>query len=220
METEIKAKPELTVIKEQEIPHILLPGEVGVILELIVTDKDGKVTEKRVMKSESFVRQFLDLLWVHMYGIMSPTVYQIRDILNTLRNISTTGYSFGTNAGAGVVIQGIIIGTGVLAVTIADYVVGTIIPHATMNYGAVTFGAPASDTTTSQFTITRNFANVSGGAVVVQEICLYVTARYLPGGGAAGTTYNFMSIRDRIVGGISVPNGQTLTVNYRIQATI
>lgn len=220
MDTEIQAKPELKVIKEDEIHHILEAGEVGAILELVVTDKEGKITEKRVLKSESFVRQFLDLLWVHMYGIMTPTVYQIRDILNTQRNISTHGLSFGTNAGATVVTQGIIIGTGVGAVTINDYVIGTIIPHATMNYSAVTFGAPASDTTTSQFTITRNFANVSGGAVVVQEIALYVNARYQPGAGAAGTTYNFMAIRDRIVGGLSVPNGQTLTINYRIQAVI
>ena len=55
MGTEIKAKQELKVIQDSEIKHLLEPGEVGAILELIVTDKDGKVTEKRVLKSKSFV---------------------------------------------------------------------------------------------------------------------------------------------------------------------
>ena len=82
-----------------------------------------------------------------------------------------------------------------------------------MNYSAVTFGTPAADATTSQITITRNFANVSAGSVVVNEIALYCCA-YDTG----ATLRYFCIIRDVIAGGITVPNGQTLTVNYRPQA--
>lgn len=222
MDTQIKATPDLTVIKEQEIPHILLPGEVGAVLELIVTDKDGKVTEKRVMKSESFVRQFLELLWVH-FGQINPTSaypvsYNIRDTSNTLRAIYYSGYSWRANAGAGVTTFGIIVGTGSAAPTIDDYVLQTPIAHGVgagqLQYSAVTFGAPASDSTTSQFTITRNFANGSGGAITVNEIGLYVNAYF------HNTQVNVMTIRDVIAGGIAVPNGQTLTINYRLQAAI
>jgi len=214
MGTEIKAIPKLDVIKEEEIPHILEPGEVGAILELIVSNKDGKVTEQRVLKSKSFVQQFLQLLFVKF--AISPTVapISIRDTGNTLRAVYDTTYTFDTAAGVTVVTYGIIIGTGVVAPTISDYAIGIIIPHATMNYSACTYGAPAADATTSQFTITRNFANVSGGPVTVNEIALYCRAYY-----TAAIGY-FMLIRDVIAGGIAVPNGQTLTVNYRLQAIV
>jgi hypothetical protein len=221
MGTEIRAKPTLDTIREEEIKHLLLPGEVGAILELIVKDKDGKVTEERVMKSKSFVRQFLELLWIQSFPIPEVAPYNMRDTANALQNICESGYTFAANAGAGIITFGIVVGTGVVAPTINDYHLGTIILHdaapptaGRLQYGIVTFGAPASDATTSQFTITRNFANASGGLITVTEIGLYVKGWLL------ATTYYFMTIRDVIGGGIAVPNGQTLTVNYRPQAVI
>jgi hypothetical protein len=224
MGAEIKAIPKLDVTKEEEIRHLLLPGEVGAILELTVTDKDGKVTEQRVLKSKSFVRQFLELLWVQAYQISENVPYNITDTgagAGTVRTISESAYDFAANAAAGDITFGPVVGTDNTAPTITDHRLGVIILHdaapptaGRLQYGAVTFGAPASDATTSQFTITRNFANASGGAITVQEIGLYVKG-YDP-----TTTYYFMTIRDVIAGGIAVPNGQTLTVNYRLQAVI
>lgn len=221
MDTQIKAKPELTVIREEEIPYRLLPGEMGAILELVVSDKDGKVTEYRVMKSKSFVKAFLQLLFVKMALTPSTAPIVIVDTeagAGVARNVSVVsgkGYLFITVAAAGLVTNGIIIGTGVTAPNIADHIIETIIPQATMNYSAMTWGAPASDATTSQLTLTRNFSNVSGGVVTLQETALYCTAE-----DTTGTPRGFMIIRDRIVGGLAVPNGQTLTVNYRLQAVI
>ena len=218
MDAQVKLKSELKVIKEQEIPHILLPGEVGAVLELTVRDKDGNITEKRVMKSKSFVRQFLELLWVQAFPLPEVAPYNMRDTANALQDICESGFTFASNAGAGVVTYGPVVGTGAVAPTINDYHLGTIIAHGVgagqLQYSAVTFGAPASDATTSQFTITRNFANGSGGAITVNEIGLYIQGYRDP------TTYYFMAIRDVIGGGILVPNGQTLTVNYRLQAVI
>ncbi|GAI66501.1 unnamed protein product, partial [marine sediment metagenome] len=54
----------------------------------------------------------------------------------------------------------------------------------------------------------------NGGAITVNEIALYVK------GYKYNVTYYFMIIRDVIAGGIAVPAGQTLTVNYREQAAI
>lgn len=221
MGTEIRAIPKLDVIKEEEIKHLLLPGEVGAILELTVRDKNGKVTEKRVLKSKSFVRQFLELLWIQVFPIPEAVLYNMRDTSNVLQNICNSSFTFAANDVAGSILFGAVVGTGAVAPTINDYHLGTIILHdaapptaGRLQYGAVTFGAPASDATTSQFTITRNFANASGGAITVNEIGLYVKA-YL-----YNVTYYCMTIRDVIGGGILVPNGQTLTVNYRLQATI
>lgn len=218
MAAQIKAKPELKVFKEEEIPHLLIPGELGVVLELTVKDKDGKVTDHRVMRSKSFVRQFLELLWVQAYPIPEVAPYSITDTGNVPRAICESGLTFACNAALGVVTNGIIVGTGIIAPTIDNYAIGTLIAHGVaagqLQYSAVIFGAPASDATTSQFTITRNFANGSGGAITVNEIGLYVKG-YL-----YNVTYYFMAIRDVIAGGIAVPNGQTLTVNYRLQAAI
>lgn len=217
---QIKVKPKLEVIKG-EIPHLLVPGEMGAILELTVKDKDGKVTDHRLMRSKSFVRQFLELLWVQTYQIPELAPYSVRDTANALQDICEGGYTFDATAAIGDVTHGIIVGTGTTAPTINNHVIETLIDHdaapptgGRLQYGAVAFGAPASDATTSQFTITRDFANASGGAITVNEIALYVRAF----DGAAA--YYFMIIRDVIAGGIAVPDGQTLTVNYREQAVV
>jgi len=218
MDTQVKLKPELKVFKDEEIPHLLIPGEMGAVLELIVTDKDGKVTEKRILKSESFVRQFLELLWIQTVQVPEVVTYSVRDTGNTLRAIWLSGVIFACNAAIGAVTHGIRVGTGLTAPIISNYALETPIAHGVaagqLQYSAVTFGAPASDATTSQFTITRNFANGSGGSITVNEIGLYVE------GYRDGATYYFMTIRDVISGGIAVPNGQTLTVNYREQAVV
>jgi len=218
MSTEIKSTANLDVIKEDEIKHLLLPGEVGAILELTVTDRNGKVTEQRVLKSKSFVRQFLELLWIQAFQIPEIAPYSMRDTANALQDICESGHIFDATAPAGDITHGPVVGTGNTAPTINDYALETPIAHGVaagqLQYGAVTFGAPASDATTSQFTITRNFANGSGGAITVNEIGLYGKGyKYV-------TDYYFMTIRDVIGGGILVPNGQTLTVNYRPQAVI
>ena len=215
---EVKLGLKLDVIKEEEIKHILLPGEVGAVLELTVTDKDGKVTDHRVLKSKSFVRQFLELLWIQAFQIPGVAPYNMRDTANTLRDICESGYIFASDGGIGIETHGIIVGTGTTAPAISDYKIETAIAHGTaagqLQYSAVTFGAPASDATTSQFTITRDFANASGASIIVNEIGLYVKGNLLT------TTYYFMTIRDVITGGMAVPNSQTLTVNYRPQAVV
>jgi len=218
MDAEIKAKHNEKVIRPEEIKALLQPGEVGATIELTVTDKNGKITEHRgPMRSKSFVRQFLELLWIEVAQIPESVTYSVRDTANVLQAICESYLTFDSTAVAGDVTHGIVAGTGNTAPTINDYHMETLIAHGVgagqLQYGGVTFGAPASDATTSQFTITRDFANGSGGAIVVQEIGLYVL------GFIYATTYYFMTIRDVIGGGINIPNGQTLTVNYRPQAT-
>lgn len=221
MDARVKVKPELKVVKEEEIPQLLVPGEMGAVLELTVKDKDGRVTDHRLMRSKSFVRQFLELLWIQGYQIPDIVQMDVKDVDNVVQDICESGYTFAADAGNTDDVFGIIVGTGTTAPDIDDYHIETKIPHGTgvgppveLQYSAVTFGAPASNATTSQFTITRDFANGSGVAATVNEIGLYVKAfRY-------NVTYYFMTIRDVIGEGISVPTGQTLTVNYREQVVV
>jgi hypothetical protein len=218
---QIGAVSNLKAIKREDIHTLLEEGELGCMLDWSIKDSTGKVIEKHSKKSESFVRQFLELLWIQAAGIPEVTGFAsgIRDIGNTLRTgIHQSGYNFACNGGAGEVNFGIIVGTDNTAPTINDYVLGTPIAHGVgagqLQYSAVTFAVPVADATTTQFTITRDFANGSGGPITVQEVALYVK------GFDYNTTYYFMAIRDVIPGGIAVANGQTLTLNYRPQAVI
>jgi hypothetical protein len=224
VQTNIEGIHDLRVIDPKTIPHVLKEGEMGCAIEWMVRDhKTGKVQEHVIKRSESFVQQFLQIMCVVM-NLGGPN--NVRDTGNTLRGVyvdwtGSLGYWLDVLAGAGTITFGIVVGTGAVAPTISDYALGTIIQHdaapptaGRLQYGAVTFGAPSADATTSQMTITRNFANSSGGAITVNEIGLYCRAYY-----SAAAGY-FMIIRDVIAGGIAVPPGQTLTVNYRPQAVV
>ncbi len=221
MDAKIDLKTGLTVIKEDEIKQVLEPGEVGATFELTVFDtKTGKITEHRPQeKSKSFVQQFLELLWIMALPVNENLMYSPRDTSNALHDIPDTLQIMAANAPINIDTWGIQVGTGVVAPTITDYALGTKITHGVgagqLQYSIMAFGAPASDATTSQFTLTRNFANGSGGLVTPTEIGLVVKGtRY------STTIYYFLTIRDVIGGGIAVPNGQTLTINYRPQCVI
>lgn len=222
METKLDRMPlEVGVVNPQKIVTLLKPGELGAMLDWKVFDpKTGVIKEEHTQRSESFLQAFLQLLFVKM--ICSPVTdyIVITDVTPAARNIfeSITAVEKGTfnaEAAAAAVTSGIIIGTGNTAPTISDSKIETIIPHATMNYSIQSFAAPAADATTSQVTLTRNFSNVSGGNVTVNEIALYCKAF-----DTTGTARIVCIIRDVIAGGILVPNGQTLTVNYRPQAVV
>lgn len=218
---EIKSGNNLKTVEPAK--NVSMPGELGATIELIVFDPKETDPQKREkqhrgpMRSESFLQQFIQLLFVKMAMVTSLNPISVRDTSNALINVHAYYNSngmFWTTAAAGLVTNGIIIGTGNTAPTIADYKIETIIPHATMNYSALTIATPAADATTAQITQSRNFSNVSGGNVTVNEAALYCQV-YTP----AASKY-FCIIRDVIAGGITVPNGQTLTVNYRVQAIV
>jgi hypothetical protein len=154
--------------------------------------------------------------------------HEIRDVTNTLVHIAFSGETFATDAAANDDSYGIVVGIGSTAPTINDYALETRIDDGVgageLQYGGVTYGLPTSSATESHFTITRDFSNASGGDITVEEIGLYVRAMYAWIGDAYDRTDNLtdypvlMTIRD-VTGGITIPDGETLTVNYRLQAT-
>jgi hypothetical protein len=206
---------------------ILLPGEVGATIEWVVSDtKTGQISQHQPPKrAESFTKAFFQLLYMQMahLHVRLGTVVRCTDGLDYM--VYSTGDFLNSNAALNIDTAGVVVGSGSTPPTISDSALGMKIVHGTgsgqLQYGAVAFGAPASDSTTSQFTVTRNFANASGSSVTVNEIGLYVTqyshVQY-PAHGQYPFTVVCMVLRDVIGGGIAVPNGQTLTVNYRPQA--
>ncbi len=227
-ETKIGLKVEAKVRTTPEINKLFLPGELGAVLDWQVRDsKSGEIVREGIKKAESFTRQFFDLLLVKFLNIPALSPISIRDTGGNYQEICNGTVIFATDALAGDSNFGIVVGTGAVAPTISDYVLGALIAHGAgagqLQYSIGTWGAPASDATTSQFTITRNFANASGGGITVNEIGLYVKAPtgapWLASSGSNTIRY-FMTIRDVIAGGILVGNGQTLTINYRPQTVI
>ena len=219
MDAKIGNQPSSKVMSVEEITSLMKEGELGAMLDFTVTDKDGKIISQVTKKAESYVQQFLQLLYTAMQPIYANgvTPLSVKNTANVAKTPVRDPILFDVLASSGDVTYGIVVGTGSTAVTITDYALGTPIAHGTGNgqlqYGGVTYGAPSANTTTSQLTITRNFANNSGGSITVNEIALYCRAY------SGGACY-FMIIRDVIAGGIIITNGQTLTVNYRPQAVI
>ena len=207
--------PQLQVLRAQHVIE-LEPGEVSAILEMIVHDGKGNITSYKRMKSKSFVQQFLQLLFLRAAGKQTAgTTYSITDTTPAARNTFVEPGQcrpFACNAAAAAITNGIVIGTDNTPVAVNQTKLVAIIAHATMNYSAMVFAAPGNDASISQFRMTRDFTNVSGIGQTVQEVGLYVI------GWDAVDRY-FMTIRD-VTGGIAVPNGQTLTINYQIQTTV
>jgi hypothetical protein len=230
---EFNLKHSSLVINPNDIVPLVTPGEVGLTYELTVRDglfsPNGRVINHVPQQlSKSFVQQFMQLWFMHAAHLPDSLSTKIKMTNGTSHQCIGSFLDFAANAGIGDANFGLVVGTGIGAPTITDFQLAAIIQHdatppttGRMQYGAVSFGAPAADPTTSQFTITRNFANASGGNITVTEIGIYVQTTYLFYGWLPGYYY-LMTVRDLVAGGggILVSNGQTLTVNYRPQSVI
>jgi len=181
-------------------------------IEALVKDKKGKVLKRLERKAHSFVGNFIRCLAVQFVSGKEA----ITDVGGNAVNPYANQYSLKAGAGSGNDDFGIQAGTGTNAVSINDTALQTKIAHGTgsgqLQYGAVTFGATACDASKCECTITRDFANGSGGDITVNELGL-VLQMY------DGGNKNILVARDVVSGGIAVANGQTLTVNYKIRAT-
>jgi len=182
-------------------------------IEALVKDKKGRVTKRINRKAHSFVGNFIKCLAVMLAGGKEA----ITDTGGTERHPVAHSANLKANAGSGYTSFSIQVGTGTNAVSINDTALQTQIAHGTgtgqLQYSAVTFGATACDSSKCECTITRDFANGSGGDITVYELGL-VFQMYDEG------NKNILVARDVVSGGITVPNGQTLTVNYKIRATV
>ena len=224
----MKAKVDSAIKTGQYRPDIETskPGEIEAVVEIIVKSKEGAVKERRVMKSKSYVRHFLELLMVQMLMIPEQAPMQMQEVSGEIRDVALSCYNFAANAGIGDDGFGLVVGTGNTVPDIDDYALESKIANGMgagqMQYGNVAFGLPTSSGSVSHFTITRDFANASGATITVNEIGLYVkgSSAMVHEYSQRVYTHPILVIRDVIAGGIDVANGDTLTVNYRQQAIV
>jgi len=229
MDNKILNRPEIDLsgVAEHLVPDHQIkfdPGEVGAILEWEVRRPDGTIREQGAKRAESFTRQFMDLLLVSMLGAPESQGLEIKDVAGNNQWIRHSIYTFRCNALANDDLFGMVVGTGSTAPTISDYAMETQIADGVgggeLEYGNQAYGLPTSNLTTSHFTLTRNFSNLSGADITVYEIGLYLmacigSALYEEAISLDDYYKYFMTIRDVIGAGILVQAGETLTVNYR-----
>lgn len=114
---------------------------------------------------------------------------------------------------------GIVVGTGLNPVTLADTKLQTRITHGS---GAGQFeysgcGIPAAPTFVNpngEFTIRRYFTNNSGGAITVNEVGMHVVGTMID------RSFPFLITRDVLGVGVGVLNGEILRVSYVPQTTV
>lgn len=168
-------------------------------------------TKKHDPTVENFIKWISAALFYTTGGAVSMT-----DITGTSRSVTwyaTTRCQ--VNGPEGNTNYGIMVGTGTNAVTMGDYALQTQIAHGNgasqLYHEAVTFGIPATSGYTRYFDFWRSFANNSGGDITVNEIGLYIYP--------TSQSYYYMYLRDVLSSGITLSNGQALTVKYRITIT-
>jgi len=212
-------------------------------------DKEGRLLERREQQSRSFTLGFLQLLYVAHAQIQAAAPYSMTDIDGVARDIDSqggAGYRYvkanlmlGSAPGSSgvacwpgtgdipnpsdITIEGekigIVIGTGVGAVTPTDIALGTRILHGTQanrfEYGGCELIGIAFSDPDGEFTIRRYFTNASGGPITVEEVGIYSVGTYYTGKDA----WPFCIARD-LTGGVAVADTEILKVTYVPQITV
>ncbi|MBA7611736.1 hypothetical protein ES703_18965 [subsurface metagenome] len=181
---------------------------------IIVTDREGKVIKRLSGRSKSYVKAWNQILNA-LAASASKTIQDTGGVSRSAGN--ATAWHLTCPAGAGVTSTGVRLGTGSTAVAITDYALETPIAHGVaagqLNHLAQEYTEPAVAGSTCSFTIKRVFINNSGGTVSgVRELGLYF--RF------ASATYYAMGFRDVLGGGVDVPDGGAITVEYTLGATV
>jgi hypothetical protein len=215
-----------TFIPEHKIEQ---EGNVLLDMEYVVRDKDGKEVLRRQEYGDSFVANFIKILFCACGRHFAPdtgSVMTLTDTTNTARtgdedNAPTTNMSltqlFDCNATSGDDSHGLLVGTGTTATDIDDYALDTVVAEGTgagqMEYGNHSIVASTHDGSTNSYAgITRTVANNSGGSIVVAEVGLVCNMDW-----DTTTNRNFLLLREVLGTTVTVLDTQTLTATVRIK---
>lgn len=179
--------------------------------QLQIHEADKLVSDTGVLDAHSFTIGFAKLMFNIGFQLSGASPAAITGVSGS--SITTySSMSLLSNAGSGTSTYGIMVGSGTTAEGISDTALATKIAHGTsagqLQYGAMTYGAPSTTSTTTTFRFTRVFTNASGNTVTVEEIGLVF-----------GSGSPILVARD-LTGTITITNGQQLTVNYDFTTTI
>lgn len=176
---------------------------------VVVRDPNGKVISRERRKSRSFIKQWNQVVYIHMAGVALDIV----DTGGTTQSITRHNLSFKMNAGPGTLTQGIVVGTGDTAVTINDYQLAAIIAEGAgdgqLNYAGCSVATSVVSAPTCGFLVSRSAVNNHVDTITVKESGIYM--------GAGG--YFVMAVRDVFITPQDVPNGGSITINYTLRVS-
>ena len=180
-----------------------------------VHDKDGRLLKRVQGPSESYVRQ-----WNQLINILARTANAtIVDTGGTGRGVTYTSYDMNApeSASLGQSSWGTVVGRGNTAVTINDYALETQCGQGTganqVLYRELQYTAPAVVGSTCSWTVKRVFVNQSGDTISIAEIGFYVIMH-------TAAAYRAMAFRDVLGPAVDVPDGGAITVTYEVKSTV
>jgi len=179
---------------------------------VVVRDRHGKVVSRERRRSRSFLKQWNQLVYVHMSASLTES---IKDTGGANRTSQAAAMNFAMNAGAGVTTYGIRVGTGNTAVAIDDYALDTPIAEGTgagqMEHGGCLVATSVVAAPSCSFLVSRWVVNNSPGIITVREAGIYVKLY---------VTYFICLTRDVFVTPQAVPIGGAITIDWTIQVTV
>jgi len=186
--------------------------------ELEVRDKEGKLIEIKKGESHSFLENFIQMLYGILWGVVTNTSGSVTNtggLSEGYPNVdSLADYLAMVRAGAGYDTHGIWVGSGTTPVAKTDYNLASKISHGTgagqLDYGYSYLDAPYQEAGKMKIRMYRNFTNLSGSPIDVNEAGIVVQ---IPSGNYV------LIVRDVFATTTTVPDGATLTVRYYIEIT-
>ncbi|RLC84136.1 MAG: hypothetical protein DRJ03_15100 [Chloroflexi bacterium] len=175
------------------------------ILAKILNPLTGEKIILPPKKANSYVRQFIDILAAQL----STQDYTIKDINGTDRTVSDNAVNFRVSGGSGDTNRGIVIGSSNAPVEISQHCLQSQITT-NVAHGAVSFAGPIIDGSTCYVDVIRTFTNNTGSELNIKEVGLYANAH--------STSYRFML--DRTLYTLDVPDGNAVTLAYRLSVTV
>jgi len=185
---------------------------------VVVRDAKGKIMRIEEAPSKSFILNFLYLWWLDFNLNDTDSI----SVVNSSGQQTTTPlyqpqYWYLAFGGGSAPYSGIQVGSGTSAPSASSPYLESLILSGTgsgqLSYGSNTATSPLLSSNPGTMTITRTFANNSGGSVTVGEIGL-ATNQSEPN----QNVYNaVLLIHDVLSSAASVPNGGTITVTYTLQ---
>jgi len=156
------------IIKAQEKEPI---DSMGTFVSSCISQKNGRILDRKTEKGHSFVIGFLALLLAKMGA--TTLVTDLKQVGGNLVNPTNDGFNLDSTEIIGSLTTGIICGTGTTPVSVVDSDIETIIPEGggagQFNYLACTVGQLLSNASQVFFNITRDMQNNSGGQITSTE---------------------------------------------------
>ncbi|NVM22097.1 MAG: hypothetical protein HWN68_10005 [Desulfobacterales bacterium] len=219
----INTSPKIRIIKPKRLEK---EGSVLLDIEYVVRDKDGNEVSRKQEYGDSFVANFIKILFCACMKHHAPdtgSVVTLTDTSNTVRTGSVIWAAYnatGTykcNALSGNDDYGLLVGTGITPTDINDYALDTKIEEGTgagqMEYGNHSIVNSTHDGSSYSYAgITRTVANNSGGSIVVAEVGLVCYMDW-----DSSTDRCFLLIREVLGTAVTVLDTQTLTATVRIK---